>query len=53
MLEGEEMIEEVIEKGEHCGCGGDIDSLYLIQRNPDIWAGRCFQCGKRFTVIKR
>lgn len=44
-------IEETIEKGERCRCGGEIDSLYLIQSNPDVWVGRCFQCGKRLAVI--
>lgn len=46
------MNEEVVERGEQCSCGGEVDSLYLIQRNPDIRIGRCFVCGKKFTVIK-
>lgn len=44
---------EVKEEGERCSCNGEIDCLYLIQRNPDIYAGKCFQCRKDFTVIKR
>jgi len=44
---------EVKEDGEHCGCGGDIDRLYFISRNPDIQQGRCFRCGIPYTVIER
>lgn len=43
---------EVIEEGERCECNGEVDTLYPVQRNPDIWIGRCFVCGKKFTVIK-
>ena len=42
---------EVKEKGELCSCGGEIDSLYLTDSNPDIWAGKCFRCGSPFTII--
>ena len=44
-------MSETIEKGERCNCDGEIDCLYLIDY-PDIWAGRCFQCGRKFIVIQ-
>ena len=33
----------------NCSCGGTIDKLYLID---NIWQGRCFQCGKLFTILE-
>ena len=43
--------EMVVEKGERCKCGGEIDSRVLIQSNPDIYSGRCFQCDEPCTVL--
>lgn len=43
----------VLEEGERCECGGEIDMRSLIQSNPDIYSGVCFQCGERYTIVKR
>ena len=45
------MEARVIESGDRCRCGGEVDKLYLISENPDIWQGRCFQCGWLFIVL--
>ncbi|KKL08482.1 hypothetical protein LCGC14_2575410 [marine sediment metagenome] len=45
------LYEEAIEKGELCVCGGEIDILGVIQKNPDIWSGRCFVCGVKYTIV--
>ncbi len=42
---------EVKERGERCSCNGEIDNLYITDSKPDIWRGRCFQCGRVFTVL--
>jgi len=42
---------EAIEQGERCNCGGEVDRLYLIKKN--IWQGRCFRCGKPYTVLSK
>ena len=44
---------KVVEEGERCRCGGEIDKRTLIQSNPDIYDGRCFVCGERCTVVWR
>ena len=43
----------ILEKGERCECGGEIDIRYRISRNPDIRHGRCFQCNEPCTVVQR
>jgi hypothetical protein len=40
---------EVKEAGERCSCGGEIDRLYELETN--VYRGRCFICGKRYTVL--
>ena len=45
-----ELKGEPVEEGSHCSCGGVIDKLYLV---GNIRQGRCFKCGKLFTIIKR
>ncbi len=44
-----ELKGEPIEEGKCCSCGGVIDKLYLID---NVYQGRCFKCGKLYTVIK-
>ena len=44
-----ELKGEPIEEGKYCSCGGAIDKLYLID---SIRQGRCFKCGKLYTIIE-
>ncbi len=37
------------EQGQTCECGGEIDKLYPLE--PHVYQGRCFQCGKEYTVV--
>ncbi len=42
---------EVLEENEKCRCGGEIDRVYLVSSNPNIWRGQCFICGKPYIVV--
>ena len=45
------MESEVVAVGYLCSCGGIIDKRQIIQKTPKIWQGKCFVCGKPFTVL--
>uniref|UniRef100_A0A6M3XVY5 Uncharacterized protein n=1 Tax=viral metagenome TaxID=1070528 RepID=A0A6M3XVY5_9ZZZZ len=45
-----EMKGDAIEEGDLCSCGGTVDILF---DDGNIQQGRCFQCGKLFTIPKR
>ena len=42
MVSGEDEM-EVLEDGEKCSCGGEINKLARVDNAT--WYGRCFQCG--------
>lgn len=47
---------KVLEYGEKCWCGGEIDLREPIQpeytlTQAGVWSGKCFVCGEEYAVI--
>ncbi len=51
MMVSEKQVQNVLEVGEMCECGGEIDRRCVPSTEPEMWQGVCFQCGQRVVVI--